>query len=77
MTQKIKNANLFFLQNLFWIIPLFFVTMISGFVQAIYQRDKNDMEIITNTETIQHQIEADTTVMPKVDSLKETLNKLK
>lgn len=75
--EKIKNTNKWMIRNLFWIIPLFFVTMISGFVQAIYQRDKNDMEIITNTETIQHQIEADTTVLPKIDSLKETLNKLK
>lgn len=77
MIQKIKNANIFFLQNLFWIIPLFFVTMIAGFVQAMIQRDNNDMDIILNTEKIQQEIKADTMVLPKIDSLKETLNKLK
>ena len=77
MTDKIRNTNRFLQQNLFWIIPLFFVTMISGFVQAIIQRDNNDSEIILNTERIEQQIKTDTTVLPKIDSLKETLNKLK
>ena len=77
MTDKIRNANRFLQQNLFWIIPLFFVTMVAGFIQAMFQRDRNDMMIIENTEAIQHQIEIDTTILPKVDSLKKTLNKLK
>ena len=75
--EKIKNTNKWMIRNLFWIIPLFFVTMISGFVQAIIQRENNDSEIILNTERIEHQIKNDTTVLPKIDSLKETLNKLK
>lgn len=77
MTDKIKKANTILQQNLFWIIPLFFVTMVAGFVQAMIQRDNNDMEIILNTEKIKQEITADTTVLPKIDSLKETLNKLK
>ena len=73
-----KNiTNDWFIKNLFWIIPLFFMTMIAGFVQAMIQRDNNDKEIILNTEDIQHQIEADTTLMPKIDSLNDTLNKMK
>lgn len=77
MTDKIRNTNRFLQQNLFWIIPLFFATMVAGFIQAIFQRDRNDMMIIENTEAIQHQIEIDTTILPKVDSLKETLKKMK
>lgn len=77
MTDKIRTANRFLQQNLFWIIPLFFVTMVAGFIQAMIQRDRNDMMIIENTEAIQHQIEIDTTILPKVDSLKETLKKMK
>lgn len=77
MTDKIRNTNRFLQQNLFWIIPLFFVTMVAGFIQAIIQRDNNDSEIILNTERIEQQIKTDTTVLPKIDSLKETLNKLK
>lgn len=77
MTDKIRTANRFLQQNLFWIIPLFFVTMVAGFIQAIIQRDNNDSEIILNTERIEQQIKTDTTVLPKIDSLKETLNKLK
>lgn len=75
--EKISNVNRWMIRNLFWIIPLFFVTMIAGFVQAIIQRDQNDMEIISNTEVIKHQIELDTTVIPRIDSLKETLKKMK
>lgn len=75
--EKISNINKWMIRNLFWIIPLFFVTMVAGFVQAMIQRDNNDMEIILNTEKIQQEIKADTTVLPKIDSLKETLNKLK
>ena len=77
MTDKIKKANTILQQNLFWIIPLFFVTMVAGFVQAMIQRGTNDSEIILNTEKIQQEIRSDTTVLPKIDSLKETLNKLK
>lgn len=77
MTDKIRTANRFLQQNLFWIIPLFFVTMVAGFIQAMIQRDNNDSEIILNTERIEQQIKTDTTVLPKIDSLKETLNKLK
>ena len=77
MTDKIRNTNRVLQQNLFWIIPLFFVTMVAGFIQAIIQRDNNDSEIILNTERIEQRIKADTTVLPKIDSLKETLNKLK
>ena len=65
------------IRNLFWIIPLFFVTMLAGFIQAMIQRDQNDTEIIQNTETIQERVKADTTVLPKIDSLRETLNKMK
>lgn len=75
--EKIKNTNKWMIRNLFWIIPVFFVTMLGGFIQAIIQRDSNDQEIIHNTEDIQHRITADTTVMPKIDSLKETLKKIK
>jgi len=75
--EKIKNTNKWMIRNLFWIIPLFFLTMLAGFIQAMIQRDQNDTEIIQNTETIQHRIKADTTVLPKIDSLRETLNKMK
>lgn len=74
---KISNVNRWMMRNLFWIIPAFFVTMVAGFVQAMIQRGNNDSEIILNTEKIQQEIRADTTVLPKIDSLKETLNKLK
>lgn len=77
MTQKIKNANRWLLQNLFWIVPLNFMLLIAGFLHASYQRSTNDNEIIHNTEDIQKRIEADTTLLPKVDSLKETLKKMK
>lgn len=75
--EKIKNTNKWMIRNLFWIIPLFFVTMIAGFIQAIYQRDINDKEILQNTEIIQQEIKSDTTLLPKIDSLRETLNKIK
>ena len=77
MTDRIKNANDILQKNLFWIIPLFFFTMVAGFTHAIFQREKNDMLIIETTEAIQHQIELDTAVLPRVDSLKETLKKMK
>ena len=77
MTDKIEKANRILHQNLFWIIPLFFVTMVVGFIQAMIQRDANNSEIILNTEKIQREIRSDTAVIPKIDSLKETLNKLK
>lgn len=75
--EKISNINRWMIRNLFWIVPLFFVTIIAGFIQAMIQRDNNDKEIILNTEDIQHRIKADTTVLPKIDSLRETLNKMK
>jgi hypothetical protein len=75
--EKISNINRWMIRNLFWIVPLFFVTIIAGFVQAMIQRDNNDKEIILNTESIQQRITADTTLMPRIDSLKETLNKMK
>lgn len=77
MTDKIEKANRILQQNLFWIIPLFFVTMITGFIQAMIQRETNNSEIILKTEKIQQEIKTDTAVIPKIDSLKETLNKLK
>lgn len=77
MTEKIKNANRFLLANLFWIVPLNFVLIAAGFTQAIIQRSGNDREILHSTDLIKSRIKADTTVLPKIDSLRETLNKMK
>lgn len=77
MTEKIKNANKFLLQNLFWIVPLNFLLIIGGIALGAVQREQSRK----NQEKIKHdislQLENDIDLKKKQDSALINTNQLR
>ena len=78
--EKIKNANKFLLNNLFWIVPLNFALILFGIFYGIYQRsvlEENQVQMQIKDSLRGVKIDSVNATLKNVNSLEETLNKIK
>lgn len=78
--EKIKTANKFLLNNLFWIVPLNFALILFGIFYGIYQRkvlQENQIEMQYKDSLRGLKIDSVNSTLKNVNSLEDTLNKIK
>ena len=78
--ERIKNANRFLLGNLFWIVPLNFALILFGIFYGIYQRaiiEENEVQMQIKDSLRGVKIDSVNATLKNVNSLEETLNKIK
>lgn len=78
--EKIKTANRFLLSNLFWIVPLNFALILFGIFYGIYQRsvlEENQVQMQIKDSLRGVKIDSVNATLKNVNSLEETLNKIK
>jgi len=76
----IKNANRFLLGDLFWIVPLNFALILFGIFYGIYQRavlEENQVQMQIKDSLRGVKIDSVNATLRNVNSLQETLNKIK
>ncbi len=78
--ERIKNANRFLLGDLFWIVPLNFALILFGIFYGIYQRavlEENQVQMQIKDSLRGVKIDSVNATLRNVNSLQETLNKIK
>lgn len=78
--ERIKNANRFLLSNLFWIVPLNFALILFGIFYGIYQRaiiEENQVQMQIKDSLRGVKIDSVNATLKNVNSLEDTLNKIK
>ena len=78
--EKIKTANKFLLNNLFWIVPLNFALILFGIFYGIYQRqvlEQNQIQMKHKDSLRGIKIDSVNSTLKNVISLENTLNKIK